>query len=796
MTSVYALWVGCGFPLGGEAIDGETEEPPEFVHEGTNAAALTRSVTCDDVLEQIRDGVISRLIERAEQLRQPPQYYDGEPGVIVDPGEMMGPPPGVPDGDDVAPPSEGNPTDSSGNSPGSSGAAGSSGFSGTTVQVSDVDEADDVKTDGDYVYVLQGNSVVQVLAWPTSSLETKKAFAIEGTPIEMFARSGKLLVYSQVYRDLSQPDPYGYNPYYDYYPYYPYSSSSYTKLTVVDMSGEEALMLRESYLEGDYRSARRHDSVVRTITQNWSKAPQLDGVYIEYLTPCGEPYRQQDIDAQVDAWLERTIWAVGETEIGDWLPRQFSVVDGQPVEREPSCQNYYAPDLDVSQSGVTSITSLDLDSDDGQSALDGVTVLARAERVYANDAVVLLAQTDYGTFETNYTEQTTLHRFDLDGAETAYSASGVLPGYVHDQFSLDEHEGLIRVSTTQNVWNPEAGEQAGPKNRVFTVATNDGWLDVYGQTEVFGQNEQIFATRFIGDLGYVVTFRQIDPLFVVDLRSPRRPRVVGELEVPGFSNFLFPLDEGHLLAIGRDASPEGFAQGIALSIFDVTDPAYPALEHRYVYDASTYSNAEADHRAITFHPDGGRIAFPLQNWQTGVSSLEVFDVSAEAGFDRRGAIVPTTQELTLDECALRLGYTEADLEWLHAEVATFPEYGDYILSQCRYAEQMRRGVFRDDYVYGITTAAIYAHGVDDLAGDPLGQATLPPSYYYPYYYGPGVMMPGAGGGSFEGNGGSDFVNQGGSAGTASGGEGGGAFAAPSGSAGESMTGGSGGASGG
>lgn len=775
LVSAWTLGLGCGLPLGGDATDGEEAEVPEFVHHGKNEAALTRAVSCDQVLDEIRANVSARLVERAEQLRRPPQVYYGEPGVIVDGdglwGEVKPPPIEVPASDDAASPNapaQGPVLEES--------AAVEPGFSGTTVQVLDVDEADIVKADGDFLYLLHGNALLQLRAWPAEETELLATTIIEGDPVEMFVHEGKALVYSNVYRDLAQLDPYASTDYY----YSPYSNS-YTKLTLVDVSGDEPSVLRESYLEGYYASARRHDDVARTIIQNWSKTPALDGVYIEYFTPFGEPYRQQDIDAQVDAWLERSLWAVGETEIGDWLPRQFTVIDGVPVEEEPNCGDYYQPpDADISQSGITSIVSLDLEQDDGQSALQSVTVLARAERVYANDDVVLLSQTDYGSFENNYSETTTLHRFDLQGASTEYSASGALPGYVHNQFSLDEREGWIRVSTTQNVWNGDTGAQLGPKNRIFTLATNDGWLDVAGQTEVFGQGEQIYATRFMGDLGYVVTFRQVDPLFVVDLAVPRRPTVVGELHIPGFSNFLYPLDDGHLLAIGRDATPEGFAQGIALQIFDVTDPSAPTLAHKYVYEGDGYSSAEADHRAISFHPELDRISFPLQNWQTGASSLEVFDVSTVTGFTRLGGILPpSNQDITAEECALMLGYTEADLVWLRAEFEAFPEYEESFASQCRFQEQMRRGVFRDDHVYGISTLGVYAHTASALDAPPVGAAELPPAYYgYPYY---GVSMPtadvGAGGGTFVGQAGSAMMP------------------GPSGEGGSAMAAGSGGASG-
>ena len=216
---------------------------------------------------------------------------------------------------------------------------------------------------------------------------------------------------------------------------------------------------------------------------------------------------------------------------------------------------------------------------------------------------------------------------------------------------------------------------------------------------------------------------------------------------------MYPLDDGHLLTIGREASAEGFTQGISLSIFDVTNPASPALAHRYVYEGDAYSSAEADHRAITFHPEGGRIAFPLQNWQTGASSLEVFDVSATAGFDRA-----RRHRASGARDHVRRVRAPARILRVRSRVAApgdraYPEYEESFLSQCRYQEQMRRGVLREDVAFAITTAGVYAHSVDALGGDALGQAALPPSYYY-YGYLDAVPMMGVGGGAFVGGAGS------------------------------------------
>jgi hypothetical protein len=164
-----------------------------------------------------------------------------------------------------------------------------------------------------------------------------------------------------------------------------------------------------------------------------------------------------------------------------------------------------------------------------------------------------------------------------------------------------------------------------------------------------------------------------------------------------------------------------------------------------VYAGDGYSDANADHRAIAFHPDGGRIAFPMYDYNTGASTIEVLDVDADSGFDRRGGLAPALPDYTLEECVILLGYEEGALDgWLGDEIAIWPEYADSLIAQCRGTEQMRRGLFRSDVVYGVSTQAVYAQRVDDLAEPPSIRAALPAAYYYDYYPGGGVF-PGTGG---------------------------------------------------
>lgn len=291
-----------------------------------------------------------------------------------------------------------------------------------------------------------------------------------------------------------------------------------------------------------------------------------------------------------------------------------------------------------------------------------------------------------------------------------------------------------------------APERPSSVSRVVTLGTNGAALEVLGSTEDFGETEQIFATRFIGDRGYVVTFRQTDPLFVIDLADPADPRVVGELHIPGFSNYLFPLDDDHLFAIGRDATDQGVVQGLALQIFDVSDATVPTLSHRYVFPDQGDSPANVDHRAITFHPERGIVAFPHQSYLTGESTLEVFGLSSETGFTRLGG-VGMSDAVDLDECLIKyygLG-PGPELDQLRAQLENDLVWQREILSSCRYGNYFRRGLFRDDFVYGVSNTGVYVYAVGAMEAGAVSQLALPTEVYDNRSYGvdgaPGVSAP-------------------------------------------------------
>jgi len=801
-------------------IDDGIEDIDDLPALGEAKLQLERAADCDDLLTRIQDSILVQLAARGDELKRGGgDVYDNGGRPDVGSGTGAGGTGGSV-GVDGAPPPSGAPQGSAGSGSGDDGAeetptapsAGDGntadpsptpgpvnpespaegeggGFSGTTVQVKDVDEADIVKTEGDRIYLLHGGTLFVIAGWPADATQILGSSLIEGSPAEMFVKDGKAVIFSRVYGELANAA----RPANSYY----YGYSSYTKLTVLDVSGSAPSVLRESYIEGDYNAARRHDGVVRAVVQDGFKIPQLGSPSIEYTDPFGQPYPQGDIDAQVDAWLERTTRSVRSTELGDWLPREYGVQNGSVVAVAPRCADYYSPDPGLTQSGVTSVVTLDLA--DVSAPFGGATVLGNAERVYSNEDVLLITQTDYRyTFDASASLSTIIHRFDISGTGTAYTASGAVAGTIHDQFSLDERDGVIRVSTTeQPTWGGGIGigvelptapppsvdpappmsaggapgsqptepapdqptdsatppatdgdtEKAAPAperpadpvpmpqrptsvSRVLTLGVNGDSLEVLGSTEDFGETEQIFATRFIGDRGYVVTFRQTDPLFVIDLSDTADPHVVGELHIPGFSNYLFPLDDDHLFAIGRDATDQGTVQGLALQIFDVSNPAAPELAHRYIYPDFGDSPANVDHRAITFHPDRGVVAFPHMSYQTGESTLEVFQISSAQGFTRLGGL-GMTDEVDFDQCLIKyFGYDPgAELDQLRAQVENDPAWQRDVLASCRYGHVFRRGLFRDDFVYGISNTGIYVTDITEMASGAISSLSLPAEVY-------------------------------------------------------------------
>lgn len=282
-------------------------------------------------------------------------------------------------------------------------------------------------------------------------------------------------------------------------------------------------------------------------------------------------------------------------------------------ERLVGCRQVRRP-ARFAGSGLLTVLTIDLER--GLPAVDADAVAADADTVYASARALYVAthRWDPGATAT----RTEIHRFDATaGDATRYDASGAVEGSLLSQFALSEHDGALRVASTRE------------RDAIVTVlAPRDGRLAELGRVEGLGPDERIRGVRFLGDVGYVVTFRQTDPLYTVDLSDPARPRVAGELKILGYSAYLHPVGDGRLLGIGQDATPEGRTLGAQASLFDVSDPAAPRrLDQRRLGDGA-WTPVEGDHHAFLWWPAARLAVLPVGD--RGASSALGLRVGASA----------------------------------------------------------------------------------------------------------------------------------------------------------------------
>ncbi|MBB2909504.1 hypothetical protein FHS43_000750 [Streptosporangium becharense] len=210
-------------------------------------------------------------------------------------------------------------------------------------------------------------------------------------------------------------------------------------------------------------------------------------------------------------------------------------------------------------------------------------------------------------------QETEVHRFDVTAAgEPRYVASGRVPGRVLNQYSLSEHDGHLRVATTSDAGDPGPGGSA-PDSSSAVHVLDVGTLGVVGQVGGLGKGERIYSVRFAGPVGYVVTFKQVDPLYTLDLSDPAKPRTTGELKITGYSAYLHPAGDGRLIGVGQEASEKGRTLGTQVSLFDVGDPADPRrLSQMFHKDSG--SEAEWDPHAFLYWAKTGTAVLPLSTW--------------------------------------------------------------------------------------------------------------------------------------------------------------------------------------
>jgi uncharacterized secreted protein with C-terminal beta-propeller domain len=477
-------------------------------------------------------------------------------------------------------------------------------FSGTNVQEEGVDEPDVVKTNGSTVFYARGDRLFAVDVGGGKPRVVGSLQLDGGWSHELLLHGERLLV-------LSRGGFVGIDP---PMPVVRRTASmivqpfmQQTVLSEVAVGDPAAMkIVRSLVLDAGYVSARLVGSTARIVTV--SQTPQRLG------------FRGPDEPTQdsVAAAAKANRGVVASSKVGSWLPR-FAVRGrrGETLVRKPlvGCRDVRRPAV---YSGLGMLTVLTIDLRKGLAPVDTDAVLAGGSTVYASPDTLYVATQRWpaqpeavGGGEPPKTT-TEIHSFDISGAtETHYRGSGAVPGYLLSQWSLSEHEGVLRVASTEEPtwWNP--GPQEESQSFVTTLRNDGGKLVQLGQVGGLGKGERVYAVRFIGDKGYVVTFRQVDPLYTLELSQPASPRVLGELKITGYSAYLHPLGEDLLLGVGQEADTAGRVQGAQLSVFDVSDLRRPVRLHQRALGRGSFT-AEWDHHAFLYWPRERLAMLPLQ----------------------------------------------------------------------------------------------------------------------------------------------------------------------------------------
>jgi inhibitor of cysteine peptidase len=455
-------------------------------------------------------------------------------------------------------------------------------YSTTNVQVKEVDEADIVKTDGTYVYVVTGNHLHILKGYPATGAGIIATLQFTGDPQSLYLEGDRLVLISSLLKqdDFQQCRPGACT----------YSVPSTYKTQVFVYSVKDAAhpaLVRSLELDGMYRDSRMIGSMFYFVTNN-------------------------DLDPYGDD------------------PGFPGISDSSHGSAVPPVYYFDRNDRDFS---LTTIGAVDIRATEAVKARS--FLIGSAGTVYVSVSTLYIAVPAAGNFREVTT--TDLYSFALDEGRLTYSARGTADGTLLNQFSLDEYNGNLRVATTV-----QASAGRGQSGKVTVL---DNRMRVLGSVGDLAPTQQIYAARFMGERLYLVTYRETDPLYVIDLADPEQPKVLGELHIPGFSRYLHPYDASHLIGVGKEST----RGGLKLALFDVSDVHNPRLvDEEKLGGYGSDSEVLRDHKAFLFDREKNILVLPVHIVENSYGSdgsqpvwggAYVFGVSPDKGFTEKGTVV-------------------------------------------------------------------------------------------------------------------------------------------------------------
>ncbi len=581
-------------------------------------------------------------------------------------------------------------------------------YSGTNIQVEGVDEADIVKTDGEYIYIVSGNNLTIVKAYPPDEARVVSRINLDGGIMGIFINGDKLAIFLN-----------------EYMPYLLYGGVGVTEPAVsVEPAAVNTATVDDEPRVPEATNASKPEDHTVPETPTDIVPPDEPTKPVEPIVwePPTTSVKVYDISNKANPVLTRDFSIDGNyfnsRMIGDYvyvvatmytfytqtdvaLPRIYSDNETEVI---PASDIYYYNFSDTSYT-FTTIVALNINND-AQAPTHETIVLGGTSAIYVSQNNIYLTFPDYA-WQEDETMTTTIYRAKIDKQAITFQATGEVPGYILNQFSMDEHSGYFRIATTTNNFNWRTfAEESVSKNNVYVL---DMSLNVVGKLEDLAQGEQIYSVRFMGDRCYVVTFRNIDPLFVIDLSNPTAPTVLGQLKVTGYSGYLHIYDENHIIGIGKETeydAKEDFAwyQGIKISLFDVSDVSNPVEVAKYeIGDRGTDSPILDDHKSLLFDREKNLLVIPVMEAKVDPSQYER-EVPDNAYGEPvwQGAYV---FEISLDGIELRGRITHMNNEDLE-NMGYFYYYYGYIVQRSLYIENV---------LYTISSMKVKMNNLETLA---------------------------------------------------------------------------------
>jgi len=582
-------------------------------------------------------------------------------------------------------------------------------FSQTNNQVANVDEADLIKTDGNYIYTVSGSTVFIVKAYPGEDAEVTSTIVLNNTnPSDLFIQGNYLAVFGNFYD----------NDYFSKMNIRP--KSGMTFFNIYDVSDKtNPVLVKEYKFEGGYMDARMKGGYVYFVTQSWPEArpypmplmiegatvkqmpidsihyfnipynyPSLVSVYALNLnSPDDEPTSGSImVEGGENLYMSENNMYITYTEyINEYQVRMDTtkavLADKLTDSDKALIEKIKATDNDV-------LSQPEKDAKIMQVYYDYLNYLSYDEQNTLNDEINTQVQDTLDSYE--HLEYTVINKIHVDGSTIEVAGSGKVPGHIMNQFSMDENNGLLRIATTIS---PRWSYSYTTKDSTNTKSTNgvytlDDSLNQVGKLEDIAEDESIYSTRFIGDRLYMVTAKQMDPFFVIDLSDPAKPKTLGNLKIPGFSTYLHPYDENTIIGIGNEATTSGRVTGLKISLYDVSDVANPKELAKFVTDEKyATSTALYEHKAFLFSKDKELLVIPAYSYDWSYSG------GTPKGYN--GAFV---FKITKDEITLR-GLID------HSQ-GNEPYY---------YGPEVERSLYINELLYTKSLGLLRINKIDDLS---------------------------------------------------------------------------------